>query len=151
MRRGAGDGLHAEQADQAVLAALRQKVAAQQHRRGRSDVEVAIVELGIVRRSVVAEHLGGVGVELDGRVAPVGLAVVGAVAGGHEDVAGRGIDHRPGAAPDRRSRVSARVGIEQAGAVAAERVPHMQQLAGLRRRESPRGPGREADRRYSRR
>src|SRR6185437_16732016 len=80
----------------------------------------------------VAEHPCGIGIEFDDGVAPVCLAVIRAISGSHEYIAGRRIDHGPGAAPNRRSTSLARLGLDQTRPVTAQRIPHVQQLAALR-------------------
>src|SRR6185312_16782080 len=89
------------------------------------------VEFGIVGWSVVAEHTGSIRIEFDDGIAPIRLAIVGAITGGHEDVAGCRVDHGSSASPNRGLSIRARAGLQQASAIAAKRVPYVQQLACL--------------------
>jgi hypothetical protein len=127
----AGDGLAAEQADLAILAALRDQVAAQQHGRARAQVEITRIQFFGIGRGVVAQHFRGTGINLDERVAPVGRAVPLAIAGGDEDVAVAGIDHSARTPPDGRFCLRTGVRLKQLGAVAAQRVPYLEELAGV--------------------
>ncbi len=65
-------------------------------------------------------------------ITPVGLAVIRSVSCRHENIARCDVDHRARAPPDTRLRGLAGTRIQQSGAVAAKRVPYMQQLAALR-------------------
>src|SRR5205807_7132767 len=83
-----------------------------------------------VRRRVVPDQVGGVGIELERGVAPVGAAVPEAVAGGDEDGAVRRVDDRAGAAPDPRARLRTGRRIDEPRPVAAQGIPHGQEIAG---------------------
>ena len=122
----ARDGEHA---DVPVLPALREMARVEDDRRGRADVGIRSVELVGVRRRVVPEHAACVGREAEHRVAPVRRPVPRCVAGGNEQIARRRVDDGAGAAPDRGVARVACARDEQAAAIRAERVPHVQQLA----------------------
>src|SRR3989440_231562 len=72
----------------------------------------------------------GVGIELQGGVAPVGNTVPEAVAGGDEDGAARGVDDGAGAPPDPRARLGTGPRIDEPRPVATQGIPHGHEIAG---------------------
>ena len=115
-----------------VLAALhRRQPVAEPGRRRRAEVEVARLELGLVRRRPASEQLRVLR-EPEQRVAPVRLAVERAVAGRDEQRAGLRLDDGAAASPDRGVAPGATARDDQLRVVGAERVPDVQQLAAAR-------------------
>ena len=108
-----------KQSQVTILPALEDMAYAQEHRRAGAEVQVPPVEFPGVQWRVVAQYLRRIGVQFDNGVTPVILAVPAPVTGGHENVAGRRIDDRARATPDRRVALFAGSRIHQFVPVAA--------------------------------
>ena len=107
-----------QQAERTVLATL-DREACDQRGRGAPEVDVAAVQIRLVRRRVARDQPRCVGRELEHAVAPVGLPVVMAVSRRDEQVARRRVDDRSGASPDRGTAFRAGRGPDQSSATAA--------------------------------
>src|ERR687887_2145089 len=114
--------LEVEDAQEPVLPALDDEARGDEGGRGTPQIDVARVQILLVLGRVAPEQAAGVGRELEDAVAPVGRPVPFAVPGRDEEVARAGLDHDSSAPPDGRSALRARRRIEQALAIAAERV-----------------------------
>ena len=140
-----------QQAQDPVLPALDRVAAGQQRGARRAEVEVAGVQLHVVRGRPVAEQLRRIGREHEHAVAPVRAAVPRRVAGRDDEVAVRRIDGGAVSRPDRRVARRSTCSGRSARAVGAERVPDVRDPAGGFRTSSRRDPGTAGRRRCSRR
>ena len=122
-----------EEPELAVLTALGRQPAAEQRRRGRAEIDITGVQVALVGRRPVLEEPTRVGREHEDAVAPVRPAVPLRVTRGNEEVAGRRLDDDARASPDRGVALRAGRRLDQLVPVATERVPDVDDPAGLRR------------------